>query len=246
MTPNSGTFHQSTLRRTEMVLPGMVGLIVLLVLGIYGLTQYVVDGNALLVAIFSLLGGFLLVTLLLVIAAFRVNAWTIEAGGIRISERPKVPFFGLHRRVLAPFRQIRALAWVESGFDLILEITTAQGRRHRMMRNPLVKDPPGATLEDFAEAIRASAKHAGIVLPATSVGLSWWNTMAGIGFIAALFALSCALAGVVGWALLEGTTTGRGRGPQAAAIALLLPFGAGYLLFKTIRRRRRVMAKLQR
>lgn len=235
--------YQSTYRRTELVLPTLAMLVILLLLGLWLMIETISDGNDLLTAAMVSVGVFVLVVVLVAVAAFRIHAWTLEAGGIRIVERPRVPFIGLRRQVFVPFAQFNALRWLESGFDRVLEIATADGQRYRLMKDSLLQRDPGDRLEAFAAAIRAAALRDQHVLPATSEGLSFWNSKTGIGFLALFFVASCLLAGVVAWALWDGMTTSPGsRGPHAAAAALALPFGCGYLLRRCILRRRRVLA----
>lgn len=145
MTQSYGAVYQATLRRTEIVLPCLVGLVAALLVGIWLVMRHL-TGNDALNAILSLAGGFLLLVALVAIATFRVNSWTIEPAGIRILERPKVALFGLKRRILVPFHEVRALRWIESGFDQVLEIETAHGRSHRLMKGTLNKPAPGAAL----------------------------------------------------------------------------------------------------
>jgi hypothetical protein len=77
-------------------------------------------------------------------------------------------------------------------------------------------------------------------------GLSFWNRLPGIAVIFVLLVIACAIAAAVAWALWDGMTTSQPRGGHFAAIALLLPVGGGWLLLKTIRRRRLVLAAMRR
>ncbi len=242
MTASGDITYKSTYRRTAMVLPTLAMLVVLLLLVLWLITETIRDGNDLMTAAMVSVGVFVLVVVLVAVAAFRIHAWTLEAGGIRIVERPKVPLFGRHRQAFVPFAQFNALRWLESGFDRVLEIATADGHRYQLMKDSLLQRDPGDRLEAFAAAIRSAALRDKHDLPAMSEGLSWWNSKTGIGFLGLVFVASCLLAGVVAWALWDGMTTSPGsRGPQAAAVALALPLGCGYLLRKSIARRRRVL-----
>ena len=82
------------------------------------------------------------------------------------------------------------------------------------------------------------AAEAGHALPAMSEGLSFWNSAPGLAFLTIIFAISLVISGAVAWALWEGMTVSpRARGGEALAILLLLPFGAGYLLRRSWKRR---------
>jgi hypothetical protein len=61
-----------------------------------------------------------------------------------------------------------------------------------------------------------------------------------------MFAISLAIAIAVAFALWDGLRSTQSRQGEMAAILLLLPFGAGYLLWKSIRRRRAVLATYRR
>lgn len=241
------TPYQATYRRSEVALPSLAVVLLLFFAGLYlAITQ--ADGRQIEQAMIGLVVGVVVGLMLVLLTLFRVHRWTIEPLGLRIEERPKVPLTGLRRRVLLPFAQIRHLSRIESGFDRLLEITTTAGQRYRMPQ-AMIADPrgaprvdAGATLHDLEAAIRGAAHAAGHDLARTTEGLSFWNSPGGIGFIGVLFVASCAIAGAVGWALVDGMTTQGMRGAQGAAIALLLPVGSGILLVRSIRRRRRVLA----
>lgn len=159
---------------------------------------------------------------------------------------------GWGRRASVPFADILGVRHVESGFDRMLEIVTADGRRYRLPQRMVTPDAcsparpdTAAELDGFAAALHAAVRLAGRELP-RSEGLSFWNTLPGIAFIAMLFVIACVIAGAVAWALLDGMTMSPPRSGYAAAIALMLPVGAGWLLLKTIRRRRLVLASAGR
>lgn len=242
MAPTAGNVHQAPYRRTGLILPGLLGLIALLAGGIALVIHFVANGDDVLAGIFGMTGLFLVAVVCLAIAGERVNSWTIEADGIRILERPRVRLFGARRQAFVPFGQLQAIHWLESGLDHVLEIAATQGQRHRMMRDPRHGPNGQRTLEALAAAIRDAAARAGHAPPAVSPGLSWLNRGPGILFLVILLILACLIAGIAAMALLEGASPGQGRGYQGAAVALLLPFGAGFLLLKTLRRRRRVLA----
>ena len=249
--PADGPTYEATYRRAEVALPSLVGVVALYFAGIWLVLQHPGDPRVL-DAILGLTGAVVVAALVILLTVFRIHAWTMEAGGIRISERPKVPLMGFGRRAFVPFADILGVHHVESGFDRRLEIVTADGRSYRLPQRlvaagarSLPQLDPAADLDGFAAALHAAARQAGRALP-QSEGLSFWNTLPGIAFIAVLFAIACAIAAAVAWALLDGMTTTQPRGGHFAAIALALPVGAGWLLLKVIRRRRLVVAAMAR
>jgi hypothetical protein len=244
-----GPTYEATYRRAEVALPCLVGVVMLYFAGIWLVLQHPGDARVM-DAILGLTGAVVVAAVVILLTVFRVHRWTIEAGGVRISERPKVPLMGFGRRALVPFTDILGVRHVESGFDRLLEIVTADGRRFRLPQRLVAPDArsfaapdPAANLDGFAAALHAAARQAGRALP-QSEGLSFWNTLPGIAFVVVLFAIACAISAAVAWALLDGMTTSRPRGGYFMAIALVLPVGAGWLLLKTIRRRRLVLAAM--
>ncbi|MDP2334524.1 MAG: hypothetical protein Q8M19_27920 [Reyranella sp.] len=253
--PADGPTYEATYRRAEVALPSLVGVVALYVAGIWLVLQHPGDARVL-DAILGLTGAVVVAALAILLTVFRVHRWTIEmageAGGVRISERPKVPLMGFGRRAFVPFADILGVRHVESGFDRRLEIVTADGRSFRLPQRLVAADARSlpqpdleADLDGFAAALHAAARQAGRAL-AQSEGLSFWNTLPGIAFIVVLFVIASAIAVAVAWALLDGMTTTPPRGGHFAAIALVLPVGAGWLLLKAIRRRRLVLAAAKR
>ena len=59
-----------------------------------------------------------------------------------------------------PLERLRALLWLGSGFDRILEIATADGHCHRLMKDSLFKPDRADRLEHFALAKRTAAPSA--------------------------------------------------------------------------------------
>lgn len=244
--PPDGPAYEATYRRAEVALPSLVGVVALFFAGLWLVLQHPTDDRVM-AAVLGLTGAVVAAALVILLTVFRVHRWTIEAGGVRISERPKVPLMGWGRRASVPFADIIGVRHVESGFDRMLEIVTADGRRFRLPQRMVAPDArslaqpdTAANLDGFAASLHAAARQAGRELP-RSEGLSFWNTLPGIAFIVGLFVIACAIAAAVAWALLDGMTTTT-RSGYAAGIALVLPVGAGWLLLKTIRRRRLVLA----
>lgn len=244
--------YQSTYRRSEFAIPGLLVIVAIFIAGAILIVKYG-NRNNFETEVFSLTGFVVVAFGLLFATAFRVHRWTILQDGVAISERPKLRFFGLSRNTTVPFTDIAALRNIESGFDRLIEIATRDGRRFRLGQayvgtaSEMGRPDPNANLHDFATAIRAAAERAGTKLPSTSEGLSFWNSAPGLTLLILMFAISLAISGTVGWALLGGMTTSpRPRGGEAIAILLLLPVGAGWLLLKSYRRRAAVLAAMAR
>jgi hypothetical protein len=232
--------YQATYRRSEVAIPLLICSVALFFVGLWLVLRDLPNPH-LMAAVLGLVGALLLAMVLILLMVFSVHRWTIEPEGLRIVERPKVPLMGRTLDLFVPWSDILAVRRVESGFDRQIEIVSARGRRHRLSQDHVGKADLGA----FAEALRAASVRAGRALPETSEGLSFWNTAAGIFFVAVLFVAACAIAGVTGWALWDGMTTRQPRSGYFAAIALLLPVGAGWLLLNVLRRRRVVLAGLR-
>ena len=249
--PADGPTYQATYRRTEVALPSLLGVVALFFAGLWLALQHPADPRILDV-ILVLVGAVVVVALVILLTVFRVHSWAIEAGGVRISERPRVPLMGWGRRASVPFADILGVRRIESGFDRLLEIVTADGSRYRLPQrvvaagtHSLARPDPAADLDGFATALHAAARQAGREL-FVSEGLSFWNTLPGIAFIVVLLVVACMISAAVAWALWDGMTTSQPRGGYVAAIALLLPVGAGWLLLKTIKRRRLVLTAMKR
>ena len=245
------TDYQATYRRSEIAMPLLVG-IAILAGGAITLVILYAPGPQL-ESMILIAAGVTVVALLSVFPVlFRRHRWTLQADGIAIHERPKVPLTGVSHRTFVAYGDIIAFRDVQSGFDYLIEIVTRQGRRYRMAQAMVQKKGErfllpdmNARLGDLAAAIRAAAAKAGHTLPATTQGMSFWNTIPGLGFIGFLLAVSLAISGLVAWALLQGFTTRQPRGGEAIAILLLLPVGAFILLRKMWRRRREVLQGLR-
>lgn len=198
-------------------------------------------------------GAVLVVALLSIfLVIFRRHRWTLKKDGIAIHERPKVPLTGVSHRAFVAYGDIIAFRDVESGFDYLIEIVTRQGRRYRMAQAMVQKKgerfalpDTNARLGDLKVAIQNAAVQAGTPLPATTQGMSFWNTIPGLGFIGFLLAVSLVISGFIVFALSQGFTTRQYRGGEAMAILLLLPVGAFILLRKMWLRRRDVLQSLR-
>jgi hypothetical protein len=243
--------YQSTYRRSEVAMPCLLAVIVILVAGVIAIVR-LVDGRNVEMAILCLVGVAVLLLGAVLVTAFRVHRWTVRQRGVEIHQRPKLRLMGLSSKTVVPFPDIAALRHVESGFESLIEITTRNGRRFRLSQamtggpRDFARPDPDTDLNTFALSIRAAAERAGHVLPSISEGLSFWNSAIGLAFLTIMFLISLPLAGIVAWALWDGMTVSpRPRGGEAIAIMLLLPVGAGYLLLKSLKRRAAVRASLR-
>lgn len=251
MTEQGLNDYQATYRRSELAVPLLVGIMILaggaMTLIILYARRPQLESMLFITAGVTVAG---LLSIFLVL--FRRHRWTLKKDGVAIHERPKVPLTGLSHRAFVAYGDIIAFRDVQSGFDHLIEIVTRKGRRYRMAQAMAQKKGErlplpdmNARLGDLAATIRAAAARAGHPLPATTQGLSFWNTIPGLGFIFFLLAISLVISGFVAWALLQGFTTRQPRGGETMAILLLLPIGAFILLRKMWRRRQEVLESLR-
>ena len=103
--------------------------------------------------------------------------------------------------------------------------------------------PDQAELAAFATRIQAAIIASGRVAPPIREGLGFWNRPAGLMLLGLCLALTLPLAVAGVMSLGEGSAVGRSG--QGAALAILLPVGAGWLLLRSWRRRRAVLAALR-
>jgi hypothetical protein len=236
--------YESLFRRKEFAIVSLL----LLVVGMFGAialaVTFIEDGNDLLPVILWSIGLVLVGILFVLAAAFRVHRWTIEASGIRIEERQKVPLTGFTRRAFVAFADIAELRNLESGFDGVIELVARDGNLYRLMRHSVLaraKEPEALPdLQAFAASLSQAIAAAGWSPVPLTEALSFWNRGAGLTVIVAFLIFSIAIAAATLWALLGGGLPYRPRIGEAIAIFLALPFGVGYLLHKSLKRRRRV------
>jgi hypothetical protein len=246
------TDYEATYRRSELALPLVVGIAIVGGLVVTAIVVWTPGDQGFEGRVLSAAGILVLALLSVFLVIFRRHRWTLEKDGIAIHERPKVPLTGLSHRAFVAYGDIVAFSEVESGFDYLIEIVARNGRRYRMAQTMVqmkgerfMRIDVNALLGDLKASIRDAAANAGVPLPATTQGLSFWNTIPGLAFIGFLFAMSLAICGGIVLALFEGFTTRQPRGSEALAILLLLPVGAFILLRKMARRRRKVLATLR-
>jgi hypothetical protein len=233
---------QCTYRHVAFVLVSLCVLVVALFAGLAAAIAFIEDGNTVLSTVLWLVGAIIVLIGLTMAAAYAKHRWTLEAAGVRIEEKPKVPPLGLARRRLIPFADIATLRNVESAFDHVLEIATRDGKVYRLMG----QGEAATQLQAFAAQIADASARAGHAPPPLSEGLSFWNRPAGLGLIVVMFVFATAFTGAALFALFDGGLEVRARSGEALAIVILLPFGAAYLLYKSLTRRWRVLKQLAR
>ncbi len=226
-------------RHVAFVLTSICVLVLALFASSYASLAFIEDGNTSL-EVFLYAGGTIFALIILAaLAGFATHRWTLEPAGIRIEEKPKVPFLGITRKRTIAFADIAALRRLESALDIVIEIATRDGNVYRVMaKNEFVP-----ALEAFAAQLRTAAESVGHKpLPMTE-GLSFWNRPAGFVVLTVLLIFATLIAGATGWALLDGGLA-QSRSGFFAILALALPFGAIYLIYKSLTRRRRVLKLL--
>ncbi len=162
----------------------------------------IADGNTQLTVVLSATGLVVFALFAVLVTTFRMHRWTIEAGGVRIEERPKVPFTGFRYRASVTFENIAALRRVQSGFDTLAEIATRTAGAIALRRYSTGPPPPSAvpdvqSLEMFIASIRTAAAREGKDLPAVSEGLSFWNGPIGLVLLVVMLAISLIIASAV-------------------------------------------------
>jgi hypothetical protein len=231
--------YECTFRHVAFVLTSLCLLLVAMLAGIAAAVTFITDGDTILTVVLYLVGAIVVLIIAAAVSAYATHRWTIEPAGIRIEEKPKVPFMGLTRKRTIAFADIVALRHLESGLDTVIEISTRDGDAYRLMA-------PGAgaaDLQAFAAQIAGAAESIGHKpLPMTE-GLSFWNRPAGFVVLAVMLLFTLLFAFATGWALLDGGL-GTSRNGYYAGLVLLLPFGVVYLIYKSLTRRWRVLKLL--
>lgn len=191
----------------------------------------------------------ILVTITVGVTTLRTHRWVIEATGLRIEERPKVPFTGFTKLSFAPWAAITALRRIDSGFERQIEVELRSGAVHRMAQELLPNTrgrrciPDHAGLDALAVTLSACLAAAGPAALWTQEGLSFWNRLPGLAILGLMFVTAVAIAVAAVIAIWSGTSL-YGVAMKGVALVLLLPVGAGYLLFKSVKRRMRVVKGL--
>jgi hypothetical protein len=206
----------------------------------YGAFSYIEDGNTSLEIVLWTAGAVLVLIILAAASAYASHRWTIEATGIRVEEKPKVPFLGLSRTRTVAFTDIAALRHIESALDVVIEIATRDGKAYRLMAQSVAAQD----LRSFAADLTAAAANAGRALPSMTEELSFWNRPEGLFMIVVMQVVTIAIAAATAWALFDGGLNPTARVGEFAGIAIALPFGVAYLLYKSLTRRWRVLKLL--
>ncbi|QEX24630.1 hypothetical protein FRZ61_45710 [Hypericibacter adhaerens] len=232
--------YRSVYRRVVLVVLACLGFILGIAVVIALAARFAGDGNAVIAVILWSLGLGFLLFILVCLTAFRVHRWAIEAGGVKIEERPSIPFAGFPRQALVPFVEIADLREIESGMDLILELVTRNGICYRLMesRSPLAAGQP--SLAAFGGQLRSAAVHGGNPLSLRQAP-GFWNGPAGLGVIGVIFLLSLAVAIVVAWGLASGEMSHQARSYQYGVLVVAAPIGVGYWFYRALKRRRALM-----
>jgi hypothetical protein len=229
-----------TYRHVAFVLTSICVLLVVMIATIAAALTFIEDGNTSLSVVLYAVGGVVVLLALIMASAYATHRWAIEPAGIRIEEKPKIPFLGLTRRRLIAFADIVALRNVESGFDRVIEIATRDGNAYRVMANGTAVEG----LQTFAAQIATASTAAGHTPLAMTEGLSFWNRPAGLALIVVMLIFTTIFAAAALFALFDGGLNVRARSGEMLAIAILLPFGAAYLLYRSLTRRWRVLKLL--
>ncbi|MDZ4736737.1 MAG: hypothetical protein SGJ07_10365, partial [Rhodospirillaceae bacterium] len=175
--------YESLFRRKEFAIVSLL----LLVVGMFGAialaVAFIDDGNVVLPVILWSIGLVVVGILFVLAAAFRVHRWTIEASGIRIEERQKVPMTGFARQAIVAFADIAELRNLESGFDGVIELVARDGNVYRLMRHAdlaRAKVPESQPdLQAFAASLSQAIAAAGWAPVPLTEALSFWNRGAG-------------------------------------------------------------------
>jgi hypothetical protein len=239
--------YTAVYRRTAFVIPVvLLALALFMALVVWAITSGA-DAYTVLFVVFGGAGATILVAITAVITAFRVHRWRIESAGLRIEERPKVMLTGFARNAFAPWAEIIALRRIQSGFDWQIEIEMRGGAVHRMAQGMVagadgrryIADHTGLSM--LATAISTRLAAAGLANPQIQEGLSFWNRLLGLAILCLMFVASVVIAGAAATAFWNGTYL-YGAVLKGGALVLVLPMGAGYLVFKSVKRRLRVLA----
>jgi uncharacterized membrane protein YqjE len=201
-------------------------------------------------AMMKVVAGLLLTVFWAFANTYRVHVWVLDPDGIQIRERPRVPLTGLRRRAVVTYEDILALQASGSGAKRSLRMTVRDGHQFIMdqavSKHPqfrfLVADPDADILE-LEREIRDRAAQSGNLLPGTSQGLSYFQTIGGLTVAGILFLLALPVTVLTVWAVWDGArpTSTNKTTIDAALLFLILPVIFGWLFVKSLRGRRRIM-----
>jgi hypothetical protein len=169
------------------------------------------------------------------------HRWTLSDDALEIEETAKLNWLWPIRRATIPFTEIAAMRRVESGFDVMLELETTSGVRHRLMQGQ-ARNKTGVLLPDktglnkFGNTLRKAALAAGVT-PSFQDGLGFWNRPAGLLVLTVLLCGTLGLSGLILYGMISGTHVPQGAAMQGLALVLLLPFGVAYALYRSLMQR---------
>lgn len=232
--------YESAYRHVAFALTSIIGLVLLMFGVIAALLWAGVDGDTFMSVFLWTIGIVMVSATLTVLSTYAKHRWTIQPNAVRIEETPRVPFFGLTRRRTLPFTDIAGLRNVEGGFDIAVELVACDGKTYRIM----AQETMAAPLKEFAATLVKSIEASGAPAPQVTEGLGFWNTAPGLGVLGVVLALTSVFAFAALVALLGGGLNPWTRSGEFVAIAVLLPFGAGYVIYRSLRRRWRVLKSL--
>lgn len=233
-------------RRAPQIVVGLL----LLLLAYAGILTLVLmsdmSSDSVLDAVLAATGGVLLGMILLLLFALRAFAWTIHERELEVMERGRVFRFLPNRHARIPFASLAALRRIEAGQEVIAEAETDTGQRFHL---PCKMAPrPGSLLpaadeaghREFLQALAAAITKAGLRPPRVTQGLGFWQRPYGLIVLVFLVLLTAAFSLGTLWALSEGARMSSGAA-KGAPLIILLPIGAGWLLWRAIKRRRTVL-----
>jgi hypothetical protein len=229
-------------RRPGLMLSGVLGLFAAGALGIWALLVWTPDEDRIVPAFLIGVGAALLTLLVLFALAMPRHGWTLTPRGIEIVQRPGVPLWPA-RRVRLDYAELSGLDRMMAGFDTVAELRTRDGRRFRLSapRDARGLDDPAA-LDPFLDRLRSLSAAAGHPLEPPQWVPGVFERGGGLALLWVMLAVSLALAGGAIWALIwgAGSVTQPGRAGAAVGVLTILPFGVGWLLTRSYRRRRQL------
>jgi membrane protein YdbS with pleckstrin-like domain len=233
---------ESAYRHVAFALTSIIGLLLLMFGVIAALLASDVDGNTFLSVFLWTVGVIVALAALTFLSTYAKHRWTIEPNAVRIEEVPRVLFFGFTRRRTIPFADIAGLRNLESGLDVAVELVARDGKTYRIM----AQETAAAPLKEFAAALVKSIEASGAPAPAITEGLSFWNTVPGLAVLGVALSLTLLFAFAALFVLFDGGLETWTRSGEFVALAAALPFGMGYVIYKSLRRRWRVLSALSK
>lgn len=176
------------------------------------------------------------------VAASGRHRWRVQGETLHIAETGSLGWLTPPRSFEIPLSAVHALRRVESGFDVLVELETTTGSRHRLMQG-YARDNVGVLLPDknglnvFSNALRKRILAAGAVQSSFQDGLGFWNRPIGLAILFGFLLLSLCLSALILYGMVTGEHVPQGAAMQGLAFVLLLPFGVAYALYQSLWRR---------